>query len=97
MKKVIGVKFKKPGKIYFFDPEDLQIKKEDYVIVETSIGEEIGRVVIDNKKVNEENLANPLKKVIRLANSKDLKQYEKNKQKEPEAFKICEEKIRLNY
>jgi len=94
MKKVIGVKFKKPGKIYFFDPEDLEIKKEDYVIVETSMGEDIGKVVIDNKKVNEKNLVNPLKKVIRIANSKDLRQYEKNKQKEPEAFKICEEKIK---
>ena len=72
MKTVIGVKFRKPGKVYFFDPENMQIKKEDYVIVETSMGEEIGKVVIDNKKVNEEKLANPLKKVIRLASKKDL-------------------------
>ena len=63
MKTVIGVKFRKPGKIYFFDPGNLQIKREDYVIVETSMGEDIGKVVIDNKKVNEEKLANTLKKV----------------------------------
>ena len=94
MKTVIGVKFRKPGKVYFFDPENMQIKKEDYVIVETSMGEEIGKVVIDNKKVNEEKLANPLKKVIRLASKKDLKQYEENKKKEPEALKICEQKIK---
>lgn len=94
MKTVIGVKFRKPGKVYFFDPENMQIKKEDYVIVETSMGEEIGKVVIDNKKVNEEKLANPLKKVIRLASKKDLRQYEENKKKEPEALKICEQKIK---
>ncbi len=94
MKTVIGVKFRKPGKIYFFDPDNLQIKKEDYVIVETQMGEEIGKVVIDNKKVNEEKLANTLKKVIREATPKDLKQYEENKKKEPEALKICEQKIK---
>lgn len=94
MKTVIGVKFRKPGKIYFFDPENLQIKRDDYVIVETQMGEEIGKVVIDNKKVNEEKLSNTLKKVIRLASSKDLKQYEENKLKEPEALKICEQKIK---
>ncbi|MBO5005169.1 MAG: stage 0 sporulation family protein [Clostridia bacterium] len=94
MKTVIGVKFRKPGKIYFFDPENLQIKRDDYVIVETAVGEEIGKVVIDNKKVNEEKLANTLKKVIRLASNKDLKQYEENKKKEPEALKICEQKIK---
>lgn len=94
MKTVIGVKFRKPGKIYFFDPDNLQIKKEDYVIVETQVGEEIGKVVIDNKKVNEEKLANTLKKVIRKATPKDLKQYEENKKKEPEALKICEQKIK---
>ncbi len=94
MKTVIGVKFRKPGKIYFFDPENLQIKRDDYVIVETSMGEEIGKVVIDNKKVNEEKLANTLKKVIRVATSQDLKQYEENKLKEPDALKICEQKIK---
>lgn len=94
MKTVIGVKFRKPGKIYFFDPENLQIKRDDYVIVETQVGEEIGKVVIDNKKVNEEKLANTLKKVIRVATSQDLKQYEENKLKEPDALKICEQKIK---
>lgn len=58
------------------------------------MGEEIGKVVIDNKKVNEEKLANTLKKVIREATPKDLKQYEENKKKEPEALKICEQKIK---
>lgn len=94
MKTVIGVKFRKPGKIYFFDPENLQIKRDDYVIVDTQMGEEIGKVVIDNKKINEEKLANTLKKVIRVATSQDLKQYEENKLKEPEALKICEQKIK---
>lgn len=94
MKTVIGVKFRKPGKIYFFDPKNLTIKRDDYIIVETSMGEEIGRVVIDNKKLNEAKLANPLKSVVRIASQKDLKQYEENKKKEPEALKICEQKIK---
>lgn len=94
MKTVIGVKFRKPGKIYFFDPKNLTIKRDDYVIVETSMGEELGRVVIDNKKLNEAKLANPLKSVVRIASQKDLKQYEENKKKEPEALKICEQKIK---
>ncbi|MCI8485589.1 MAG: stage 0 sporulation family protein [Clostridia bacterium] len=94
MKTVIGVKFRKPGKIYFFDPKKLTIKRDDYVIVETSMGEEIGKVVIDNKKLNEAKLANPLKSVVRIASQKDLKQYEENKKKEPEALKICEQKIK---
>lgn len=94
MKTVIGVKFKKPGKIYFFDPDCLDIKKKDYVVVETSMGQEIGEVVIDNKKIEEDKLLNPLKKVIRIAEKNDLDQYKKNKEKEPEAFRICEEKIK---
>lgn len=94
MKTVIGVKFRKPGKIYFFDPGDLEIKKEEYVVVETSMGQELGKVVIDNKKIDEETIVNPLKKVIRLATQNDLKQYDENKKKEPEAFKICEQKIK---
>lgn len=94
MKTVIGVKFKKPGKIYFFDPVDFNIKNEDYVVVETSLGQEIGEVVIDNKQVQEEKLAKPLKKVIRIATKNDLEQYKINKEKEPEAFRICEEKIK---
>ncbi len=94
MKNIIGVRFRKPGKVYFFDPEDLEIKKQDKVIVETTMGQEIGEVVIAKKTIMEENLATPLKKVLRVATPKDIKHDEENRQKEKEAFKICEEKIK---
>ena len=94
MKSIVGVRFKKPGKIYFFDPRNLNINKQDKVIVETSMGQEIGEVVINKRLVPEKSLTAPLKKVIRVATSKDLKHQESNRQKEKEAFKICEEKIK---
>lgn len=94
MKKIVGVRFKKPGKIYFFDPENLDIKMEDKVIVETAMGEEIGEVVIANRELPEEQITNPLKRVIRIATSRDLKNMEMYRAKEPEALKICEEKIK---
>ena len=94
MKKIIGVRFKKPGKIYFFDPGNLEINKNDNVIVETTMGEEIGIVVIPKREIKEEKLTTPLKKVIRVANKNDLDSLEKYKKKEPEALKICKEKIK---
>ena len=94
MNNIIGVRFKKPGKIYFFDPGYLQISLKDKVIVETSFGEELGEVVTSKRNIPDSQLATPLKKVIRIATSKDLKHYEENKKKEKEAFKICEEKIK---
>lgn len=94
MKKIVGVRFKKPGKIYFFDPENLDIKMEDKVIVETAMGEEIGEVVIANRELHEEQITNPLKRVVRIATSRDLKNMEMYRAKEPEALKICEEKIK---
>ncbi len=94
MKNIIGVRFRKPGKVYFFDPGDLEIEKQNKVIVETSMGQEIGEVVISKKSIMEENLATPLKKVIRVATPKDIKHDEENRQKEKEAFKICQEKIK---
>lgn len=94
MKKIIGVRFKRPGKIYFFDPGDLEIKKQDYVIVETANGEEYGEVAISNRQISEESIVAPLKKVLRIATVKDRKHYEENKQKEKEAFGICQEKIK---
>ena len=94
MKKIVGVRFKKPGKIYFFDPEDLEIKMEDKVIVETAMGEELGEVVIAKRELPDEKITNPLKKVVRIATPQDLKNMEIYKSKEPEALKICEEKIK---
>ena len=94
MKNIVGVRFKKPGKIYFFDPGYIQLNQKDKVIVETSMGEEVGEVVINKRSVPDEKIVAPLKKVVRLATKKDLKHCEENQQKEKEAFKICEEKIK---
>ena len=93
MKRIIGVRFKKPGKIYFFDPQDLKIEKNDDVIVETAMGDEIGKVVIANREIDEEKMATPLKKVVRKATQYDLDSQKKFKEREPEALKICKEKI----
>ena len=94
MKNIVGIRFKKPGKIYFFDPDELEINKQDKVVVETAMGQELGEVVVSKRVVPEESLTAPLKKVIRIATQKDLKHQEENKKKESEAFKICEEKIK---
>ena len=93
MKTIVGVKFKKPGKMYYFDPQDLHLQTGDKVIVETALGDEYGEVVIGNKKINETNITNQLKKVIRVATDKDTKSYKEYKKKEPDALKKCQEKI----
>ena len=94
MKKIIGVRFKKLGKIYFFNPEKFFIKKGDNVIVETAQGEEFGEVVIPNRVVDDEKIIAPLKKVIRVATYKDKKHFEECKKKEKEAFDVCLKKIK---
>ena len=94
MKVIIGVRFKKPGKIYFFDPGSLHVNIKTKVIVETTSGEEIGEVVAKKKFFNNTELSTPLKKIIRIASYKDIKHYEENKKKEKEAFTICEQKIK---
>ena len=94
MKNIIGVRFRKLGKVYFFNPKWLEVKKGDHVIVETSQGEEYAEVIIPNRKIDEEKLTAPLKNVLRLASESDTKHYEECKKKEKEAFKLCEEKIK---
>lgn len=93
MKVVVGVRFKKAGKIYYFDPDDIDIKREDDVIVETARGIEFGTVVVGPKTIAEEDIATPLKKVMRLADSEDIKIQSENKIKEEQAFNICLQKI----
>lgn len=93
MKIVTGVRFKRPGKIYYFDPENLQIEKGMNVIVDTAMGEEYGEVVIARKEVEDNEVTEPLKKVVRIATEKDEKMRLQNKGKEKDAFKICLEKI----
>lgn len=93
MKTIVGVKFKKPGKTYYFDPQNLKLEPGTKVVVETALGDEYGEIIIGNKEIQEESLNSPLKKVIRVATYKDTKSYEEYKQKEPEALKKCQEKI----
>ncbi|MGN1327935.1 MAG: stage 0 sporulation family protein [Clostridia bacterium] len=94
MKTIVGVRFRKPGKVYFFDPGYIQLRVKDKVIVETSMGEDIGEVVISKRQLPEDKITTTLKKVIRLANNKDIKRLEDNKNKEKKAFTTCEEKIK---
>ena len=90
---VVGVRFKKAGKIYYFDPGELDINKDDYVVVETARGIEFGHVIVGPKQVTEEEIVPPLKKVLRVALEEDFVIHETNKEKSKEAFGICEEKI----
>ena len=94
MKNIIGVRFKKLGKIYFFNPKNLKVKKGENVIVETAQGEEIGEVVIPNQLIKEEKIVEPLKKVIRIANYKDKKHWQECKGLEKKAFEVCKNKIK---
>ena len=94
MVKVIGVRFRNAGKIYYFDPMSLEVKTGDHVIVETARGIEYGFVVLGCREVEEEKVVQPLKPVIRMATKADDEVEKKNHEKEKEAFKICKEKIR---
>lgn len=94
MIKVIGVRFRTAGKIYYFDPKDLDIQKGDNVIVETARGVEYGKVVQGIREVDEETIIQPLKPVTRVATPEDDITEAVNKQKEKEAFNICQEKIK---
>ena len=88
MKNIVGVRFKKLGKIYFFNPKKWRLKKGDKVIVETAQGEEFGEVMIPNRMVPEDKIVEPLKIVIRIANKKDYKRYDECKALEKKAFEL---------
>ena len=94
MTKVIGVRFRTAGKIYYFDPTRFEIKKGDHVIVETARGVEYGTVVGGIREVDDSKVVQPLKPVLRIATERDNEQEAANKGKEKEAFRICQEKIR---
>ena len=94
MKNIIVIRFKKLGKIYFFNPKGLKVKKGDKVIVETTQGEELAEVLIPNRYVEDEKIIAPLKKVVRIANNRDIKRYDECRKIEKEAFDICKQKIK---
>ena len=94
MKNIVGVRFRRLGKIYFFDPKYLIMKKGEYIVVDTSDGEDIAEVVIPSRSIDEAILPTPLKKVIRIANQRDLKHYQECIQKEKQAYDFCNKKIK---
>jgi len=93
---VIGVRFKKAGKIYYFDPGELSLKAGMHVIVETARGLEYGEAVVGPKIVAEKDIVAPLKKVLRVATADDMLKVEENTKREIEAFKVCEHKIQTH-
>ncbi len=93
MAAVIGVRFKSTGKVYYFDPKGIKLQKGDMAIVETARGVECGEVAMENREVQDENIVQPLKSLIRKATAEDIKKLEENKAKEKTAFVQCEKKI----
>ncbi len=94
MTKIVGVRFRTAGKVYYFGPKNLELKVGDDVIVETARGIEMGKVAIGPQEVADDEVVQPLKNVQRIATEEDHKRVAKNKDKEKEALKICQEKIR---
>ncbi|MDD6793897.1 MAG: stage 0 sporulation family protein [Clostridiaceae bacterium] len=93
MIKVVGIRFKKAGKVYYFSPAELNIHKGDYVVVETARGIEFGECVIGIKEIDEAEIVSPLKCVLRIADNKDIAKHKENKSKEKDALDICMKKI----
>lgn len=94
MTTIIGVRFRNMGKIYYFDPKDFDISRGDHVIVETARGIEYGTVVLEPKEVPDEKVVQPLKQVIRMASVEDDDRVTGNREREKEAYRVCQEKIR---
>ena len=90
---VVGVRFKKAGKIYYFDPDNIDVKFNDFAVVETARGIEFGHVVVGPKEVTEDEIVAPLKKVIRVALDEDFEIHRENKRKANEAMIICQQKV----
>ena len=93
MVKVAGIRFKKAGKVYYFDPDGIELKKDDNVIVETARGLEFGLMTEDIKEVPEKDIVPPLKKILRVADEKDVKQHKENLKKKERSLILCQEKI----
>ena len=90
---VVGIIFRNTGKIYYFNPKNLELKKGDHVIVETAVGVEYGEVALEKKQVTDDQVKKPVKDIMRKANEKDDQKYAQNQEKEKKAFKTCKEKI----
>ena len=94
MIKIVGVRFKNAGKIYYFDPVDFEIEQNTDVVVETARGLEYGTVIVGPKEIDESKLVSPLKPIIRIATDEDTKVYNENKEKAKETFELCQKKIK---
>ena len=94
MIKIVGVRFKNAGKIYYFDPVDFEIEKNIDVVVETARGLEYGKIFVGPKEIEEEKLISPLKPIMRIATEEDKAIYRENKEKAKETFEICQQKIK---
>ena len=93
---VVGVRFKQAGKIYYFDPGDVAVEKDNHVIVETARGIEYGECVIGKRDIPEDQIVSPLKPVLRVSTAEDDANHHANKEKAKEAFSICMEKIKTH-
>ena len=94
MIKIVGVRFKNAGKIYYFDPIELEVEKNLDVVVETARGLEYGTIVVGPKEIEESELVSPLKPIIRIATDEDRQIYLENKEKAKETFELCQKKIK---
>ena len=91
---VVGIRFRNTGKIYYFKPKNIDLKKGDHVIVETAVGVEYGEVALEKKQVTDDQVKKPVKEIMRKANEKDDQKYAQNQEKEKKAFETCKEKIK---
>lgn len=96
MTKIIGIRFRNAGKVYYFDPKDLELRHGDTVIVETASGPECGKVVLSVREVPDEKVIKPLRPVLRKADEQDLEREQEIREKEKDAYRICREKIRAH-
>ncbi len=94
MIEVVGVRFRNKGKVYYFLPKNIDLKKGDNVIVETAIGVEYGQIAVEKKQVTDDQVKKPVKEIMRKATEKDDKKYAENQEKEKKAFQTCKEKIK---
>ena len=91
---VVGIRFRNTGKIYYFKPKNIDLKKGDHVIVETAVGVEYGEVALEKRQVTDDQVKKPVKEIMRKANEKDDQKYKQNQEKEKKAFQTCKEKIK---
>ena len=97
MIKVVGVRFKSAGKVYYFDPDNIDVALGDHVIVETARGLEFGTITMDLTEIKQEEVVQPLKKIVRIADAADIKRHEENERKKARALKQCQEKINKHH